>query len=296
MISIVIMQSLATSASIENRSGATSDEQLVDLWLRTKQSTHTRRAYAADAAAYLAWCSGRYQGLRTVDVAHLQQFVDSLVGSPATRARRIASVKSLHSFAQRTGYSRFDVAAVIDVPKVPNQLAERMLSEFEVEQLLTEATGRTRALIRFLYASGARISEACDLRWQHVHASPDGSSTITLHGKGAKTRFVRISSSTTQTLLAMRGEASDDAFVFASRTGGRLDPVNATQQIRAAGWLALKRNVGAHHLRHAHASHALDRGAPVHLLQSTLGHASLATTSRYVHAKPGQSSGDFLSV
>jgi site-specific recombinase XerD len=133
-------------------------------------------------------------------------------------------------------------------------------------------------------------------------------------GKGGKTRAVLLSASTWKVLAALRAEASRqvgdmpdadaklapasaDAPVFLSRKGGALDPSAVHRVVKAAAARAgLPGEVSAHWLRHAHASHSLDRGAPIHLVQATLGHASVATTGRYLHARPSESSARFLGV
>ena len=116
-----------------------------------------------------------------------------------------------------------------------------------------------------------------------------------MFGKGGKTRAVLLKASIWQELAAVR-PADPDAAVFRSRNGGgALDPSQVHRIVkRAAGRAGLSDAVSAHWLRHAHVSHALDRGAPVHLVQATVGHASLATTSRYAHARPSDSSSRYL--
>jgi site-specific recombinase XerD len=90
---------------------------------------------------------------------------------------------------------------------------------------------------------------------------------------------------------------SADGPVFLSRKGGALDPSAVHRVVKAAAArIGLPGEVSAHWLRHAHASHSLDRGAPIHLVQATLGHASVATTGRYLHARPSESSARFLGV
>ena len=99
-------------------------------------------------------------------------------------------------------------------------------------------------------------------------------------------------------LTALQGEAGPDDSVFRSPKGG--GPLTSGQVWRivkaAAERAGLGKAVSPHFLRHAHASHSLDRGAPIHLVQSTLGHASVATTGRYTHARPNESSGRYLAV
>ncbi|WP_430734229.1 tyrosine-type recombinase/integrase [Fodinisporobacter ferrooxydans] len=98
--------------------------------------------------------------------------------------------------------------------------------------------------------------------------------------------------------MKLREEAELDDPIFVSRKKeGQLSPSQVHRIVKAAAKRAgLGDNVSAHWLRHAHASHSLDRGAPIHLVQSTLGHASVATTGRYLHARPTDSSARYLGV
>ena len=106
-----------------------------------------------------------------------------------------------------------------------------------------------------------------------------------------------LSATTWQELQALRGDADAGRPVFESRQGGPLSAVQVLRIVRKAAQRAgLELAVSPHWLRHAHASHALDHGAPIHLVQATLGHASVATTGRYLHARPSDSSARYLAV
>ena len=118
-----------------------------------------------------------------------------------------------------------------------------------------------------------------------------------MYGKGEKTRHVLLSAETWRELVQLRGSAGEDDAVFESQKGGCLSRVQVWNIVsQAADRAGIEKNVSPHWMRHAHASHALDRGAPVHLVKDTLGHASLATTSQYAHARPGDSSARYLAV
>ena len=111
------------------------------------------------------------------------------------------------------------------------------------------------------------------------------------------TRAIRLPASVWTRLTALRGDAGDDAPLFRSREGGALDASQVHRIVKAAAQRAgLSRAVSAHWLRHAHVSHALDRGAPIHVIQHSVGHASLATTTRYSHVRPGDSSALYLAA
>lgn len=160
-----------------------------------------------------------------------------------------------------------------------------------------EPDARNRALLTLLYASGCRVSEICRLAWRDLQATA-GAGQITVFGKGGKNRSIPLPTSVWKQVLRLRASAGPEDPVFRSRKkGGFLKPFAVYCIVRRAAKRAqIEASVSPHWMRHAHASHALDRGAPIHLVQETLGHASLATTSRYVHARPKESSSRFLAL
>jgi integrase/recombinase XerD len=282
----MVDQSVATLPEIETtavvvRHEARSDEHLISLWLHGR-SVSTRRAYAADIASFTNFIR---LPLRSITLGDVQAYQDSLAEqSSASQARRLSVVKSLLSFGQRTGYLTINVGAAVRLPKVKQAMAERILGEDDVLHMLRlERNPRNKTMLRLLYLAGLRISELCDLKVRDLQPRDD-SGQITIFGKGGKTRVVLLKATIWADLAMMRGHSPDDA-VFRSREGGGpLDPSQVHRIVKiAANWL-----------RHAHVSHALDRGAPAHLVQQTVGHASLATTSRYAHARPSDSSSRYL--
>jgi len=269
------------------------DETMLRLWLNGK-AAHTQRAYAADVNAFLAHIG---RPLRTATVGDVQAYAATVVHlAPVSRARKLGSVKSLLSFAHRLGYVAFNVGAPVRLPAVKETLAERIISEGDVHRLLAlEANPRNHALLRLLYVAGLRISEACNLRWRDL-AARDEAGQITIMDKGGKTGAILLPTSVWRELALLRGDAGADAPVFLSAKGGHLDPVQVHRIVKAAAARAgMPPAVSAHWLRHAHASHALDRGAPIHLVQTTLRHSSVATTGRYLHARPNDSSTRYLA-
>ena len=273
---------------------ASTDDQLVALWLHGRPPT-TRAGYEADARRFRAFV-GKPLGL--VALGDVQAFNDTLADlAPATRARTISVVKSLFSFAHRLGYVPFNVAAAVRAPKLKNVLAERILPEAAVHKILAlEPNPRNHALLRLLYAGGIRVSEIAGLKWRDLQPREDGGQ-VTVFGKGGSTRVVLIPAPVWEELLALGGEAGPDDPVFRSRKGGHLDRSQVLRVVQAAARRAgIDLAVSPHWLRHAHASHAFDRGAPIHLVQATLGHAGVATTGRYLHARPTESSAKYLAV
>jgi integrase/recombinase XerD len=138
--------------------------------------------------------------------------------------------------------------------------------------------------------------ELCGLRWRDVQGRGDAGQ-VTVYGKGGKARAVVLQPSVWTELVELRGNAPDDAPVFYSRKGGHLSPFHVGWIVKAEAKRAgLKKNISPHFLRHSHATHTLENGAPIHLVSATLGHASIATTGRYLHARPSQSSGRYLKL
>lgn len=274
---------------------ADTDLQFVAMWVAQHQSEHTRRNYTRQARRFLAFVGKPLNQVRVGDVqAYLATLADQ---APATRANATAAIKSLFSFAQELGFIQFNVGKAIKAPPVKNTLAERIMGEADAMRMIAlEPDTRNRAILTTLYAGGLRIAELCGLCWRDL-TPRDDAGQATVFGKGGKTRAILFSVSTWKALSAMRGEANGDEPVFRSRKGGALDPSMVHRIVKtAAARAGLSIDVSAHWLRHAHASHSLDRGAPIHLVQATLGHASVATTGRYLHARPTDSSARYLGI
>ena len=288
-------------------SQADDDIHLINLWLRGK-SPNTQEAYRRDIAQFV---DNVDLPLARVKLQHFWDWADHLEASglvPATIARKLAALKSLFSFGHRIGYLTFNVGAAVSTPKVPDRLAERILSEPDVQLILVhEENLRNAVLLRLFYASGARVSELANLRWKAVQERGKENGRlvgqVVLLGKGEKTRSILLSADTweaidklkTDELRCGHGTANDP--VFRSRKGNLLSRQQMWRIVKtAAKRVGLEQAVSPHWLRHAHASHALDHGAPTHLVKETLGHKSLATTSKYTHARPDDSSARYLSV
>lgn len=277
---------------------ASSDGQLLEIWLHGR-SPHTQRAYRADIERFRA---GAGKTLPQVTLANLQQFADELGDlAPSSRYRTLSALKSLLAFGHRIGYLPFDVGRALRLPAIRNRLAERILPEADLHRVLSlEPNLRNRAILTLLYASGVRVSELCALCWRDLQSNGEGGQ-ITVFGKGGVTRAVQIPASVWKLVGGLRTDETGPADpVFRSRkakNGGQLRPLAVLRVVRKAVRRAgVELPVSPHWFRHAHASHALDRGAPIHLVQTTLGHASITTTGRYLHARPNDSSSRFLPL
>ena len=272
-----------------------SDSEFLDLWLGTKTSADTRRAYGAEVRRFLA---STRKSLGSITLADLQTYAETLgQGSlkTASQNRALTAIKSLLSFGHETGYLAFNVGAAVKLRPSRDHLARRILDEETVARLIDSASpGRNRLILKLLYVSGVRVSELCRLTWSDAQPRQE-SGQITVWGKGGRTRAIRLKPKVWEELLTFRGTAAPAAPIFPSRKGGALDASQVRRIVySAARHAGLTQKVSPHWMRHAHASHALDRNAPIHLVQATLGHASVSTTGRYLHARPSESSGLYL--
>lgn len=287
-----------TPATLQALEPSAEDRQLVELWLSLKTSPHTRRAYAADMRRFLEFVAVPLRALTLTDVVRFAESPEQGSLRPASLNRALTAVKSLLAFGHETGWLPFNVGAAVRLRPNREGLAQRILSEAEVARLLAAApAGRDRVLLKLLYRSGVRVGEVCGLRWSDATPRPPHGGQITVFGKGGRTRTVLLPAPLWRELEQLRGQAAAESPMFPSRRGGgHLDPSQVRRIVYAAAARAgLEQRVSPHWMRHAHASHALDRGAPIHLVQATLGHASVATTGRYLHARPADSSGMYLA-
>ena len=278
--------------------GTGHDQRLIELWLHGRPET-TQRSYRGAVDRLAAHVS---KPLHQVTLGDLQGFADSLSAAalePGTRRRMLAAVKSLFSFGQKLGYLPYDTAKPLRLPPLRETLAERIIEESSLLRMIDlEPNHRNAAMIALMYGAGLRVSEMVAVRWRALQARSGGQGQVTVLGKGSKTRTVLLSAGVFARIVALRSGADDDAFVFASRKGGgRLNTSHVLRITkRAARRAGIRRGVRNHDLRHSHATHSLERGAPISLVSQTLGHASISTTGRYLHARPGTSSSIFLSI
>lgn len=282
------------------------DSQLLNLWLHGK-SANTQRTYRREATWFLAFVEKSVFQVTLADVQAFATYLEKSSGlAPSSVARTLSAVKSLLSFGNKIGVLPANVGAAVKLPTVKNTLSMRILPELNVQVMIAlETDPRNRAILKLLYAAGLRVSELCALKWHDLQARTEVAfpGQVIVYGKGGQTRVVALTAGLWQDLMGLRGNAGWDDPVFRSRNkGGHLTPTQVGRIVKAAAKRTpgldpkVAAAVSPHWLRHAHASHALERGAPIHLVQQTLGHASVATTGRYLHAKPSDSSARFLSV
>jgi site-specific recombinase XerD len=280
------------------------DEDLIASWLKKYVRQNTKDAYAADVRAFRAFVGLPLQAVAEGDV---EAYADSITGLAAsTQSRRLSAVKSLLAYGAGRKYLPLDVGADIPLPGIKDTLGERILTVEQVLKLLMTAEGprrkgpfttRNATLLRLIYGSGMRVSEVCGLRWEDFAPHGDGGAYMTAYGKGDKTRTILLPATLWARVTALHGDAGPKDPVFRSRKGGGL----SRQEVHAifkevAQRAGLPAAASPHWLRHAHVSHALDNKAPVHVVQVSVGHASLTTTTRYTHVRPEDSSAQYIRM
>jgi len=276
---------------------AQTDEALLKSWVLSLNSTHSQRNFEVTARRFLAELPEG--GLRAATVEDVRDALTSMSAglSEASARQYVLRIKSLLGYAHALGYTPFNAGATIkirsDASSRGANLAKRIMSEVEVGLLIRATPSkRDRVLLEVIYAGGLRVSETVFLTWTDV-LPRDDRVQLSILGKGGKVRQVLLPEIVSRSLLSLRGNADTDAPVFASRRGGgKLTERNVNAMVkRAAAKAGINGAVSPHWLRHAHGSHAIDRGASLPEVQSTLGHGNIATTSSYLHARPDTSSG-----
>jgi integrase/recombinase XerD len=264
------------------------------------RSANTIAAYRRDLRAYCDWLSARGSSVLDVTHAQLVELVGARRGSGAATssiARQLAAVRMLHRYLSIEGERRDDPTADLEGVRVPSGIP-KPLTEAQVASLLdavivTEPIHRRDlALIELLYATGARISEAVGLSIGEIDLD---ARLVRLYGKGSKERIVPFGASAAAALedwFSPSGRARivpdqwrsrDDAeAVFLNTRGGRLSRQAAWQVLKKYGHRAgLGDELSPHVLRHSCATHLLDHGADLRVVQEMLGHASISTTQIY---------------
>lgn len=276
------------------------DEFLRYQTLERQLSPNSIAAYRRDLAKYVRFLTDiDVTEFDDVTLANLSAFTQSLASlKPASVARTLSSVRSLHRFLYDEERIQRDVTVDIIPPKIPARLPKALTID-QVQRLLAATDGdepdrlRDKALLELLYATGARISEVVDLDVDDlIGGSTDGTTAevVRLTGKGSKQRIVPVGSYARAALDAylvrarpiFSSNGRSTPALFLGARGARLSRQNAWLLLQAAAERAqLSAHVSPHVLRHSFATHLLQGGADVRVVQELLGHASVATTQIY---------------
>lgn len=272
-------------------------ERFLDaLWMERGLSRATLAAYRADIEGLARWLSARGVALDRAGAGDLHAWLAARVAAgarPRTTARLVSSMRRFYQYLIHCGHSRDDPSARLDSPRLGRPLP-KTLTETEVEALLAapdmdDAQGlRDRAMLELLYATGLRVSELVGLPLVRINLRQG---VVRVLGKGGKERLVPLGEEAQYHLETwlrdgrpelLKGRVSDAAFVTA----------RGEAMTRQAFWHLIKRHarragidkpLSPHTLRHAFATHLLDHGADLRVLQMLLGHSDLSTTQIYTH-------------
>ncbi len=253
-------------------------------------SRHTVRAYRKDLETFFKCISSRAEAVESTDV---RGFIAGQIGSglrKSTVSRRLATVRSFFRFLRREGYVKANPARLVNTPKLP-RLLPKFLSVDEVFSLVEKPEGigflvvRDRAILELLYASGLRVSELSGLNIDDLNMNEG---LVKARGKGKKERIVPVGKKAIDALKAYLIERvllqKKDRALFLNRNGGRLTDRGIRRiVVKYARAMLLDSKIGPHTLRHTFATHLLQGGADLRVIQELLGHSSLSTTQRYTH-------------
>lgn len=272
-------------------------ERFLDaLWMERGLSENTLAAYRNDLKGFALWLSGHQRSLGAAHRQHLLDYLAERVGAgvkPRTTARLLSSLRRFYRYLIREGRLTDDPSARIDTPRIGRPLPDS-LSEAEVELLLAapdtgEPLGlRDRAMLELLYACGLRVSELVNVGTEQVNLTQG---VVRLMGKGNKERLVPLGEEAAAWLQRYINEgrpglaaAAGARQLFITRRGKGMT--------RQAFWYRLKyyalksgikKKLSPHSLRHAFATHLLNHGADLRVVQMLLGHSDLSTTQIYTH-------------
>lgn len=269
------------------------------LWMERGLSQNTLSAYRSDLQGLAVWLASRGKGLQTAKrddlFAYLGARADSRIHA-RTAARLLSSARRFYQYLVRSGRLEEDPSQRIDSPKIGRALP-KSLTETEIETLLaapecSEPLGlRDRAMLEILYACGLRVSELINLDMRQVNIRQE---VLRITGKGNKERLVPFGEEAYDWLQRYLQEARPEIL---KGQGGQLNTIlfptrRGRAMTRQAFWYRIKRyaliagiekHLSPHTLRHAFATHLLNHGADLRVVQMLLGHSDLSTTQIYTH-------------
>jgi integrase/recombinase XerC len=272
------------------------------LALQRGRSEHTRRAYLGDLRSLFAFLDERApaEGLERITLPTLRSWLSAQIAAGTARttvARRTSAVKTFTAWASRRGLLGADPAERLQVPKAKRTLPSVLRQDQARDAMDAACLGaeqgdplalRDRLIVELLYATGIRVSELCGLDVDDVDT---GTRVLRVLGKGNKQRTVPFGEPALEALRswladgrpALATASSGPALLIGAR-GGRLDPRQARTVVhQTMSAVDGAPDIGPHGLRHSAATHLLEGGADLRVVQELLGHSSLATTQLYTH-------------
>lgn len=271
------------------------DEFVDQIWLEEGLARNTLESYRRDLAQFATWLENRGTQMLAVNRADLEQYLacKSPVSKPRSIGRLIASLRRFYRYFLREGRVAADPTVQLDSPKLPRSLPKSLTEEDVVALLKAPDDGlmlglRDRAMLETLYATGLRVTELVNLKVSEV-SMQEG--VVRVVGKGSKTRLVPLGEEaldwiaryiTESRPMILDGQLSDS--LFATQRGGAMTRQSFWYLIKRYAKLAgISKPMSPHTLRHAFATHLLNHGADLRVVQMLLGHSDISTTQIYTH-------------
>ncbi len=262
-------------------------------------SKHTAKAYYSDILDFLLWLGDTpLENVNFSKVREYLHFIQKFNYKKTTVARKIASLRTFYKYLYREKKVDSNPAMNLNSPKRPKQLP-KFLSPYEVEQILnnikidTPAGYRNKAILELLWATGMRVSELSGLNFEDLNLE---NNEIRVFGKGSKERIILVTDraktyleryiETARPLVAKgyRVDTNEDSPVFINNTGFRLQTRTISNVINdIVEKIQLPKHVTPHVFRHSFATHLIENGADLRVVQELLGHASISNTQIYTH-------------
>lgn len=272
------------------------DEYLDSIWIEKGLSGNTQESYRRDLGQFAIWLANQGQQLLVVDAKLLQQYLDFRLQqrlSRRTSARFLSCVRGFYRYLLRENRIKENPVTLVESPKLLRSLP-KSLSEADVEALLaapdlTDPIGlRDRTMLEVLYACGLRVSELIDLSVSQINLRQN---VVRVMGKGSKERLIPMGEEAAAWLVRYLREARPvllnnmpDEIVFPSQRGQPMTRQTFWYRIKHWAVVAgIKKELSPHTLRHAFATHLLNHGADLRVVQLLLGHSDLSTTQIYTH-------------
>lgn len=292
-------------------------EYLSHLRVERGCSPRTIEAYAHDLELYktflstteLGFTRGPYTSFSSVERNDIIEFEDFLLNTmdyaPTSLSRSLSCLKSFHKFLVREGLSNSNPSATVVLPRKPLNLPD-VLSIEQVEKLIDTLQGqkpaqlRDRAILEVLYGCGLRVSELCALDVDRVVGNEG---FIIVLGKGGKERIVPFSGAASRAteLYLEQGrpalaKGNTTSALFLNSRGGRLSRQSVFKMVQKTGLSIGIKNLHPHSLRHSCATHMLEGGADLRIIQDMLGHSDISTTQIYTHVQRSHIREEYMSA
>lgn len=251
-------------------------------------SPNTVKAYTADIEGFYEFLRHRGVTLRDASSSDISDYIISVSDylSKRSQARLLSSLNSFFDYLVSEGERKDNPSSAVDSPKLGKYLPV-VLSVEEVRAILKAAPNeRDRAILEVLYGCGLRVSEVCSLKISEVYLKD---MFVKVMGKGSKERLVPMAPSTASAImdyLSVRpgSDAGCEDVLFLNRFGRALSRVAVFKMVKSVAWVAgVDKNLSPHTFRHSFATHLIENGADLRVVQEMLGHESILTTEIYTH-------------